>query len=109
MITSRVEPNRLPTSPPSPPRVVRVDVSTTPHGEVLTGELRFVAAMPAEVDVEMAVVEPTTAASRRSRTQRLIMVDLSTKYEAVVAVKRQLLYFDILSNAMTDGEEMMVR
>jgi hypothetical protein len=56
---------------------VRVDVSN-PHGEVLTGELRFVAAMPAEVDVEMAVVEPTTAASRRSLTQRLIMLGLST-------------------------------
>lgn len=76
MITSRVELNRLPTSPP-PPRVVRVDVST-PHGEVLTGELRFVAATPAVVDVEMAAVQPTTAASRRSRTQRVNMLDLST-------------------------------
>ncbi len=47
IITSRVELNRLPTRPP-PPRVVRVDVST-PHGEVLTGELRFVAAMPAVI------------------------------------------------------------
>ncbi len=30
---------------------------------------------------EMAAVEPTTAASRRSRTQRLIMLDLSTNVQ----------------------------
>ena len=72
-ITSRVEPNRLPTSPPPP----RATFSTlTPHGEV-GGELRFGAAT-LEVIGEMADVEPTTAASRRRHTRRFIMASLLT-------------------------------
>lgn len=82
MITSRVEPNRLPTSPPPPPRAT----FSTPHGEV-GGELRFVAAT---VEIgEIAEVEPTTAASRRRTKRRLIMMTTCLcrrSLRAVVAV-----------------------